>query len=237
MTIDLTDLVESDRAHLTYVFQSVLDLLEQERRSPVAEDISSQLDHLVTSMEQALDEPNVAQFHQLAIESGKTLKALVKKSKLSPALCEAVGYLQSALNLSPLLSDLHFERDLHGGTKLWGTSTGLAERDHEFCIELDVRHPDPNVEQALQNHCVEAIELTPRTLAAMQNAYALLDSVAFVSKEGDTQAIKDELETLIESLSKVTYPTLTPPAQMARQWTDEQEAQHQQNHEARNQER
>lgn len=66
----------------------------------------------------------------------------------------------------------------------------MDEADEGYTLFLTARAADPDQERLIADTCTRAINSAPQALAAMQAAYAKLDSVAFVSQEGDTDEVK-----------------------------------------------
>lgn len=73
--------------------------------------------------------------------------------------------------------------------------------DEDYILHLTVRAADPDQERLLADTCTRAVTSAPKALAAMQQAYSTLDSVAFVSEEGDTDEVKSALLEAMAALS------------------------------------
>lgn len=77
----------------------------------------------------------------------------------------------------------------------------MDRADEDYILHLTVRAADPEQERLLADTCTRAVTSAPKALAAMQLAYAKLDSVAFVSEEGDTDEVKSALISAIAAFS------------------------------------
>lgn len=71
----------------------------------------------------------------------------------------------------------------------------------DYTLYLTVRAADEDVERQIADTCTRAINAAPSALAAMQDAYKALDSVAFLQSEGDTEKVKQALAAAIEAIS------------------------------------
>jgi hypothetical protein len=69
----------------------------------------------------------------------------------------------------------------------------MEQADVDYILFLTVRAADPKQERLIADTCTRAVSAAPQALAAMQAAYSKLDSVAFVSQEGDTDEVKAAL--------------------------------------------
>lgn len=87
------------------------------------------------------------------------------------------------------------ERANYGDSKLYSFAEvpSLDQANEDYVLFLTVRAADPDQERRIADTCTRAVTQAPKALAAMQAAYAKLDSVAFVSKEGDTDDVKAAL--------------------------------------------
>lgn len=73
--------------------------------------------------------------------------------------------------------------------------------DEDYILFLTVRAADPVQERLIADTCTRAVTSAPKALAAMQAAYDKLDSVAFVSHEGDTEEVKSVLLDAMAALA------------------------------------
>ncbi|WP_235663791.1 hypothetical protein, partial [Pseudomonas amygdali] len=87
------------------------------------------------------------------------------------------------------------ERANSGDAKLYSFAEvpSMDQVDEDYVLFLTVRAADPDQERLIANTCTRAVTQAPKALAAMQAAYAKLDSVAFVSEECDTDDVKAAL--------------------------------------------
>ncbi|MFA0998311.1 MULTISPECIES: hypothetical protein [Pseudomonas syringae group] len=94
------------------------------------------------------------------------------------------------------------ERANSGDAKLYSFAEvpSMDQADEDYVLFLTVRAADPYQERLIADTCTRAVTQTPKALAAMQAAYAKLDSVAFVSEEGDTDDVKAALLDAISAL-------------------------------------
>jgi len=83
----------------------------------------------------------------------------------------------------------------------FGEIPSLDELGWDYGLHLIVRAADEKVEQMIADTCTRAINAAPSALAAMQDAYKALDSVAFLQTEGDTDKVKQALAAAIEAIS------------------------------------
>lgn len=74
----------------------------------------------------------------------------------------------------------------------------MDEAGEDYILFLTVRAADPDQERLIADTCTRAVTSAPKALAAMQAAYDKLDSVAFVSHEGDTDEVK---RVLLDAMS------------------------------------
>ncbi|WP_019334929.1 hypothetical protein [Pseudomonas syringae] len=77
----------------------------------------------------------------------------------------------------------------------------MDQAAEDYVLFLTVRAADPEQERLIADTCTRAVTSAPKALAAMQAAYAKLDSVAFVSHEGDTDEVKNALLDAIAALA------------------------------------
>ncbi|NVL49813.1 hypothetical protein F2S72_08680 [Pseudomonas syringae pv. actinidiae] len=83
----------------------------------------------------------------------------------------------------------------------FGQIPSMDDADEDYTLILTVRAADSDQERLIADTCTRAISSTPQAVAAMQAAYAKLDSVAFVSEEGDTDDLKSALLAAIAALT------------------------------------
>lgn len=83
----------------------------------------------------------------------------------------------------------------------------MDDADEDYILHLTVRAAEPTVERLLADTCTRAINAAPEALSAMQSALTALDSVAFLSEEGDTAEVKRALQSAMASLA---VPSLQP---------------------------
>lgn len=91
------------------------------------------------------------------------------------------------------------ERANHSDAKLyaWGELPHLDARGEDYVFEVRIHTADPAQEQELARYVSAAVTELPRFIDAMTLALAKLDSVAFLSQEGDTKIAKESLRAAI----------------------------------------
>jgi hypothetical protein len=83
----------------------------------------------------------------------------------------------------------------------WATVPALDEAEEMYNVELKISANDPDIELALAKYVVNAVNTVPNVLQVLKQAYSKLDSVAFLTAEGDTDLVKHELSEMIRKLS------------------------------------
>lgn len=82
----------------------------------------------------------------------------------------------------------------------WLTVPVMDAREEAYRVELSVRAADIDAEQALAEYLSHAVNGYPLLVGALLAAYQALDSVAFLSVEGDTEQLKRQL---LDTMQKV----------------------------------
>jgi hypothetical protein len=77
----------------------------------------------------------------------------------------------------------------------------MDQADEDYVLFLTVRAADPEQERLIADTCTRAVTSSSIALAAMQAAFAKLDSVAFVSQEGDPDEVKAALLDAMAALA------------------------------------
>ena len=80
----------------------------------------------------------------------------------------------------------------------YGIVPGMDSDDYQITLTVSVE--DPGQERALADHLVRVLNTAPLAEQAMKLASKKLDSVAFLSEEGDTRAVKLSLRIALASL-------------------------------------
>lgn len=80
----------------------------------------------------------------------------------------------------------------------------MDNTDEDYILHLTVRAAEPSMERLLADTCTRAINAAPEAMNAMQLALSALDSVAFLSEEGDTTEVKRALSSAMAALSVPT---------------------------------
>lgn len=95
------------------------------------------------------------------------------------------------------------ERASYSDAKLYshGEIPNMDQADEDYILFLTIRAADPVQERLIADTCTRAVNSAPQVLAAMHAAYHQLDSVAFLSTEGDTNAVKSALLDAIAALT------------------------------------
>lgn len=89
----------------------------------------------------------------------------------------------------------------------------MDNADEDYILHLTVRAAEPSVERLLADTCTRAINAAPEVMSAMQLALSALDSVAFLSAEGDTAEVKRALQSAMAALAVPTPQTVPVSAQ------------------------
>lgn len=77
--------------------------------------------------------------------------------------------------------------------------SGMDMAHQDYSVHLTVSAGDPDKERALADLCVNAINRLPQVLEALRIAEGLLDSVAYVSSEGDTEFPLREIRAALDA--------------------------------------
>lgn len=97
------------------------------------------------------------------------------------------------MSLKPLQINFPIaERANVGDPKLYSFANvpSMESSDEDYVLFLTIRAAEPSQERLLADTCTRAISAAPLALDAMQLALNKLDSVAFLSEEGDTDEVK-----------------------------------------------
>ena len=94
------------------------------------------------------------------------------------------------------------ERKSVGDSKLYSFAKvpSMDSSDEDYVLFLTIRAAEPSQERLLADTCTRAISAAPLALDAMQLALNKLDSVAFLSEEGDTDEVKRILRNAMTAL-------------------------------------
>lgn len=82
-----------------------------------------------------------------------------------------------------------------GDSRLYSVAEipSLDMSDEDYSVILTVSAADPEQERAIADSCTRTINAAHSVKTVMQAAYDALDSVAFLRREGDTDAVKQAL--------------------------------------------
>lgn len=121
-------------------------------------------------------------------------------------LAEQLQSSALAAGMGPKALQINFpaaERANVSDSKLYSHAEvpSMDRADEDYIVHLTVRGADPDQERLLADTCTRAVTSAPKALAAMHQAYAKLDSVAFVSVEGDTDEVKTALLDAMAALT------------------------------------
>lgn len=94
------------------------------------------------------------------------------------------------------------ERQSLGDAKLYSFAEvpSMDGSEEDYVLFLTVRAAEPAQERLLADTCTRAISAAPLALGALQLALSKLDSVAFLSEEGDTDEVKTLLRNAMSAL-------------------------------------
>lgn len=82
----------------------------------------------------------------------------------------------------------------------WGSVPTMDARDEDYVFEVCIHTADPDAERQLAEHVSRCVNSAAMTIDAMEFALQKLDSVAFLSEEGDTNVAKQSLIAAIAAL-------------------------------------
>lgn len=75
--------------------------------------------------------------------------------------------------------------------------------DADYSVTLTVSAADPEQERVIADTCTRAINASHSINAVMQASYDALDSVAFLRREGDTDAVKQTLADHLNGIYQI----------------------------------
>lgn len=76
----------------------------------------------------------------------------------------------------------------------------MDDKDEDYILKLTVCAAEPEQERLLVDTCTTHINGAPEAVSAMVYALNVLDSVAFLQEEGDTDDVKAKLRNALAAL-------------------------------------
>jgi hypothetical protein len=83
---------------------------------------------------------------------------------------------------------------------------GMDKKGEDYVLTLTVRAADPRQERQMADTCTTYLNGAPKAVSALVYALNVLDSVAFLQVEGDTDDVKEQLRN---ALAELRIPEVT----------------------------